>query len=222
MEDANLSEKPEGCDISRFCLLLGRFRHWHRHMGIIDGFIVADEGKWPYVLNMNGKYRMEFDYFAPSGNSHRSMEPYFLIFHWSNWYIWRWCESKDNYLLFKLNRMDQIKVREEHFTKRSLPVPDLSNEHIFLGDIKVKALFTPDCKWRLVEEFGMDSFEEQQDGRLLFQTDYTDKENLLSWVMTFREKVILLQPQKIRKEIREILKKMQDNYDEELVNQEVR
>lgn len=171
---------------------------------------------------IDGKYRVEFDYFAPSGDSHRSMEPYFLIFHWSSWYIWGWCESKDDYRLFKLNRMDQIKVREEHFTKRSLPVPDLSNEHIFPGDIKVKALFTPDCKWRLVEEFGMDSFKEQQDGRLLFQTDYTDKENLLSWLMTFREKVILLQPQEIRKEIREILKKMQDNYDEGLVNQEVR
>lgn len=56
LNEDDLSEKPEGCDISRFRLILGQFRHWHRHMGIIYGFIVADEGKWPYVLNMNGKY----------------------------------------------------------------------------------------------------------------------------------------------------------------------
>ncbi len=42
--------------MSRFRLILGQFRHWHRHMGIIYGFIVEDTGKWPYVLNMNGKY----------------------------------------------------------------------------------------------------------------------------------------------------------------------
>lgn len=56
LEDASLSENPEGCNMSRFRLILGQFRHWHRHMGIIYGFIIEDAGKWPYVLNMNGKY----------------------------------------------------------------------------------------------------------------------------------------------------------------------
>lgn len=56
LDDNDLSGKPEDCDISRFRLILGQFRHWHRHMGIIYGFIVADVGKWPYVLNMDGKY----------------------------------------------------------------------------------------------------------------------------------------------------------------------
>lgn len=46
-------------ETERFCLNLGQFRHWHRHMGIIYGFIVADTGKWPYVLNMKGKYPEE-------------------------------------------------------------------------------------------------------------------------------------------------------------------
>jgi len=56
LSDEQLSEKPEGCDFSRFCLILGQFRHWHRHMGIIYGFIIKDDGKWPYVLNMTAPY----------------------------------------------------------------------------------------------------------------------------------------------------------------------
>lgn len=56
LEDAELSDTPENCEMSRLRLILGQFRHWHRHMGIIYGFIVQDTGKWPYVLNMNGKY----------------------------------------------------------------------------------------------------------------------------------------------------------------------
>lgn len=59
LKDEELSSKPEKCDITRFCLILGQFRHWHRHMGIIYGFIVADTGKWPYVLNMEGGYPEE-------------------------------------------------------------------------------------------------------------------------------------------------------------------
>ena len=56
LEDNELEKMPEGCDMTRFRLILGQFRHWHRHMGIIYGFIVEDTGKWPYVLNMTGKY----------------------------------------------------------------------------------------------------------------------------------------------------------------------
>ncbi len=56
LADSMLVELPENCEISRFRLILGQFRHWHRHMGIVYGFIIEDTGKWPYVLNMNNKY----------------------------------------------------------------------------------------------------------------------------------------------------------------------
>lgn len=59
LDDGMLSENPENCDMNRFRLILGQFRHWHRHMGIIYGFIVEDTGKWPYVLNMLGEYPEE-------------------------------------------------------------------------------------------------------------------------------------------------------------------
>lgn len=56
LEDSELSEYPINCDMSRFRLILGQFRHWHRHMGVIYGFIIEDTGKWPYVLNMRSPY----------------------------------------------------------------------------------------------------------------------------------------------------------------------
>lgn len=59
LQDEALTEMPQGCDLSRFRLILGQFRHWHRHMGLIYGFLVEDTGKWPYVLNMQGKYPEE-------------------------------------------------------------------------------------------------------------------------------------------------------------------
>lgn len=56
LRDKDLAQEPESCSLSRFRLILGQFRHWHRHMGIIYGFLVADTGKWPYVLNMDAPY----------------------------------------------------------------------------------------------------------------------------------------------------------------------
>lgn len=56
LKDTELCEPPENCKVSRFCLILGQYRHWHRHMGIIYGFLIEDTGKWPYVLNMFREY----------------------------------------------------------------------------------------------------------------------------------------------------------------------
>lgn len=59
LTDDQLGQEPENCDMSRFRLILGQFRHWHRHMGVIYGFLIQDTGKWPYVLNMRGEYPRE-------------------------------------------------------------------------------------------------------------------------------------------------------------------
>ena len=56
LTDDMLSERPEGSNLSRLCLILGQHRHWHRHMGIVYGFLIEDTGRWPYVLNMTGAY----------------------------------------------------------------------------------------------------------------------------------------------------------------------
>ena len=87
---------------------------------------------------------------------------------------------------------------EEKFAPKQVPMPDLSNERIFPANIRVKALFEPDAKWRLVEEFGPHCFKEQKDGRLLFEMDYTDESSLMGWLLTFGEKARVLEPAEVR------------------------
>ena len=145
---------------------------------------------------------IRFLYYAPSGESRRTVEPYYLVFRWSSWYLWAWCTDRKDYRLFKLNRMDQVTETDQEFICREAPMPDLSTEKIFPGGIKVKALFTQDMKWRLVEEFGPQCFTETGDGKLLFTADYTDMENLVTWFMTFGAKAEVLEPAEARDIIR--------------------
>lgn len=145
---------------------------------------------------------LEFTYYSSKGEEIRCIEPYYLIFRWSSWYVWGWCKKRGGFRLFKLNRMEKMQISEQMFVKRQVSMPDLSNERIFPGGIKVKALFEPECKWRLIEEFGIGCFQEMEDGKLLFQADYTNRENLITWMLTFRDKVELLEPEEIRTEIR--------------------
>lgn len=98
------------------------------------------------------------------------------------------------------------------FEKRTVPLPDLSPERVFPHTYQVKALFTPECKWRLVEEFSYDSFTEQPDGKLLFTFGFTDRDHILSWILTFGNGVELLEPVEFREELYQLGKAMHERY----------
>lgn len=156
---------------------------------------------------------LSFQYYAPSGESVREIEPHFLIFKWSSWYVWGWCKLRKDYRMFKLNRMDKIVQTAEDAVNRDVPMPDLSTEAIFPGGIYVKAVFQPEMKWHLIEEFGADSFEVQPDGTLLFEHEYTDKENLVTWMLTCKDKVTVLEPKEIRNELLNIADSIKKKYE---------
>lgn len=56
---------------------------------------------------------LEFIYYSPSGETKRCIEPYYLIFEWSSWYVWGWCKEREDFRLFKLNRMEDVCVSEK-------------------------------------------------------------------------------------------------------------
>lgn len=168
------------------------------------------------ILDAIGDRRLlTFRYYAPSGESERLVEPYYLVFRWSSWYLWCWCCYRKDFRLFKLNRMDNVRKTETAFECREMIMPDLSNERIFPGGISVKALFSPDMKWRLVEEFGSECFIENDDGRLLFSADYTDMENLISWLLTFGDKAEVLEPKEAREKMIYLVQNMTTIYKED-------
>ena len=161
------------------------------------------------------RHLIKFRYYSPSGESERTIEPYYLVFRWSSWYLWGWCLKRKDFRLFKLNRMDGVQKTGKIFECREASMPDLSNEKIFPGGIKVKALFEPDQKWRLVEEFGPSCFTEDGNGKLLFTADYTDMESLITWIMTFGDKVEVLEPKEAREIIALMVQKMTTIYKED-------
>lgn len=155
---------------------------------------------------------LRFRYYSPAGDTDREIEPYYLVFKWSSWYVYGFCRLRKDFRLFKLNRMDAI-VHGSAFEKRpEIPLPDLSNEKVFPARERVKAVFDPSLKWQLVEEYGVDCYTVLPDGNLLFEHDYSDDEGLLAWMLSCREKVTVLEPERIRKELARIASDIAKKY----------
>jgi len=156
--------------------------------------------------------RLSFLYFAPKGESRRVMEPYYLIFRWSAWYVWGFCCERQDFRLFKLNRMTEVKSTGVYFERLAQPAPKLSAEQIFPAKLFAVIRMEPEMKWRLVEEYGPDSFKVQEDGSLLLEWGFTDRESLFGWLLSFGANAELLEPPKLRREFTELLERMTKRY----------
>lgn len=150
---------------------------------------------------IESKCYLRFHYSSPSGESDRKIEPYYLIFEWSSWYAWGWCMKRQDFRLFKLNRMTKISV-EETFTGRAVPYPDLSNERVFPDHYMVKAVIQPEYRFRVLEDYGAESFTEQADGTLLFSFEFKDYDSIKSWALSFGDGIELLKPCEIRRALK--------------------
>lgn len=186
-----------------------------------DTHILIDLSSW-YKLSLSPKiellhsamlsgHKVSFVYHAPKGESKRTVEPYDLIFQWAGWYLWGWCENREDFRLFKLMRMTDLQIAEV-FDKRPVTLPDLASDKIFPSLYQVKAKIQPEYKWRLVEEYGPESFVLQSDGTLLFSAAFTDKTSIIGWIVSFGGGAELLEPAEFRRDILILAEDIRNKY----------
>lgn len=154
---------------------------------------------------------VRFTYFSPKGESQREVEPYYLVFHWSAWYLWAWCQKRRDFRLFKLNRMTNLSAGAP-FQPRQAPLPELDPERIFPAAYEITVLFEPAYQWRLVEEYGADSFTVEPSGKLRFTGSFPDRDSSLSWLLTFGDGAELLEPVGLRETLRLLGARLTEKY----------
>ena len=159
------------------------------------------------------KKKIEFHYYGPGGDNTRILEPCLLIFEWSSWYVWGYCLLRDDFRMFKLNRMDQIRCTNEDCEKREIPLYHMDPRKVqWTNGVEVTAEFDKSMKWRLIEEFGINSFSENADGRLLMNIGWSDQESLFGWLLGFRDCVRIIEPVEYQKNFLNLLERIKTLY----------
>ncbi len=138
---------------------------------------------------------IEFDYFYDKGESHRRIEPYFVVFQWTAWYVFGFCLERQDFRLFKLQRLWNMCLCDERFAPREIP-PERRNFTAWHKEDKenrLVALFDPSVKHQLIETYGLNCYEETVEG-LRFEIMFNKREYILSWLLGFGGKVKVLEP----------------------------
>lgn len=158
------------------------------------------------------KRRIHFQYFAPRGESVRTVEPCCLLFQWAAWYVWGYCMDRQDFRMFKLNRMLELMDTGEVFDARERPEMNFEAERVFPVALRAEIILEPSVKWRLVEEYGIECFTERADGRLAFANGFADKDHLFSWLLSFGDNAELAGPEELRTEFAQILDRIKIKY----------
>ena len=143
---------------------------------------------------------IEFDYFYEKGENHRRIEPYFVIFQWTSWYVFGFCLERSDFRLFKLQRLWYLRLCDEVFVPREVPPEKRDFNRRFNETHKLVAMFDPSVKYQLIETYGFDCFEETLEG-LRFEINFSNSDYLTSWLLSFGCKVKVLEPKAVAEDI---------------------
>lgn len=158
-----------------------------------------------------------FRYYSANGESVRKIEPYHLIFQWSSWYVWGYCTEKNDYRMFKLTRIDQVNKTDIVFEPRDIPQYTCDKlRHAHGGQCEITVKFDSSVRWRLIDEWGSNSFKTDKNGDIIVKFTWADKLSLYNWLLTFSDKAIIISPIKCREEFLSIVQRIANKYNQEI------
>ncbi|NJD04161.1 MAG: YafY family transcriptional regulator [Ruminiclostridium sp.] len=157
-----------------------------------------------------------FDYYSEKGLSNRTIEPYFITFKWTSWYVFGYCRNKNDFRLFKLNRLWRHRVLDETFLPGEIPPDELDLDDYFTDESKITILFDKSLEYRLVEEYGPDCYQVMGDGSLKLSVGYTNRDYMISWVLGFGDKARVIEPIDMVNEIKDKAKNIIRNYEHDI------
>lgn len=162
---------------------------------------------------IQGRQLVTFHYYYDNGEADKLIEPYLIVFKWSDWYIFGWCCERKGFRMYKLRRLWELCVSDETYIPREIPEASKQFGNNMTDDYYITAIYEPSEKYRLVEEYGPASFTVMEDGRLWARWGFTDTERAIRWFLGFGNRVRVIDPPEMVEKMGLIIGKAKEMYD---------
>ena len=88
-----------------------------------------------------------FRYCYNKGEADKQIEPYLIVFKWSDWYVFGFCKERQDFRMYKLRRLWNLQITAESFTMRDIPEDKKQFGSHMTDDYIVFAIYDPSVKY---------------------------------------------------------------------------
>lgn len=186
-----------------------------------ENWYEVDLARWGEKLRDNEKFEqlkeavichrcVEFLY--AGGNeteSRRKVYPLKLLYKSRAWYLKAYCTLRQDFRLFKLNRILQWEVLEEEFNLPVCPEPEAAPPQ-FCENVVLR--FPEEMAFRVYDEFDTNQVCRLENGDLLVSAPMPQDSWLIGFLLSFGTRVDVIEPERLRETLAEEVKKLFEKY----------
>lgn len=132
-----------------------------------------------------------------------------LYYKSKDWYLKSYCQTKQDFRLFKINRILKWELLEQHFTPMTFPEtagapPDTCRQIILC--------FPAKAAYRVYDEFDINQIQPQKDGSLLVHACMPEDDWLTGYLLSFGTQVEIIEPLSLKETMKEKVKELYEKY----------
>ncbi len=164
------------------------------------------------LSSINDKLIVEVDYInAEENNSKRSLEAIGISYTHPHWYLTAWCHLREEYRVFRLDRINNIRTTDREHTKTHPPfesllgcdAPQCLTEVILHTDKDVSKRFADRCYF-----MGLTKEKELANGQIEQTFMAYSLEGLARWVLANADTTTVVKPVEVKNIIKQIIQKL--------------
>lgn len=147
---------------------------------------------------------LTFEYIAHQGNKTvRIVEPYQLVMKSSHWYLYGYCQNRNDFRLFRLSRMSGLQILEDTFTLRDFRKPQLEMEDIVaVMQIEIKIRIHQSIIDRVLDYCSYENFYPDGEEHYIVSFPFIENEYHYDILLSFGDKCECLEPLHIREKMK--------------------
>ena len=187
-----------------------------------NDWIEVDFEGWSSKVNEQNKFSkirdaiinkqvISFDYVnANGGKSNRSAEPVKLIFNAYTWYLIAYCLLRDSHRMFRLSRIKNVRITEQHFTKRE--IQEYENQETRTPLVELRLRCDEKVLNRLYDTFDGEFITKNKNGSYDLVVSLPEEEWVYGYILSFGGYAEVLEPEHIREIIKTRAKEILEKY----------
>lgn len=158
---------------------------------------------------------LSFEYVAHHGSkTARTAEPYQLVLKGSHWYLQGYCRTRNDFRLFRISRMLNLKLSDEAFVPRKYEKPVLEFSKILeTMQIKIKIRIHKSIMDRVLDYCAYEDFMPDGDEHYIVDFPFVENDYHYDTLLGFGNKCECLEPLHIRENLKQKIQEIAGIYE---------